>query len=148
MTCFESSEGHSFVHIMDQCYSIVPIAHGIQKNSIIKKSLSLKIRQLREGGLIDKYISDASDDLGMKGRVQFKRKEARKTVALTLSKCMATHSHECNQIFNDLLGEIEGPVIVILFLFGIALIIFVMEYCFNFDSQLYVELLQKYHPKK
>ena len=81
LSCF--SEGESFVHIMDECYGIVPVAHGIQKNSLFKKSLGLKIRQLREAGLLDKFISDASNDLANQNENIFKG-ETRKTEPLTL----------------------------------------------------------------
>ena len=51
--------GYTDVHIMEDCFYDIAIALGLAKNSPYKESIDFKISQLREGGLIAKWMSES-----------------------------------------------------------------------------------------
>lgn len=98
----------SGVHIMKECFGNVAIAYALQKNSPIRQSFNRKLQQTRQAGLIDKYIQDAADDLGLKGLTGLRKRQARKPYSLTLT-------------------EVKGPLFILLVLQVLTCLCFLAE---------------------
>lgn len=93
--------GFTDVHIMDDCFYEIAIAFGIGKNSPYKGSLDRKITQLREAGLIHKWMKA--------GEIKNEASEARKDTPFSM-------------------GQLQGPFYLYLLLVTFSMLIFVLEY--------------------
>ncbi|TRY75594.1 hypothetical protein TCAL_00526 [Tigriopus californicus] len=98
--------GQTNVFILDECFLSLPIALGLRKGSPIKPMLDYKLRQLQEGGLVQKWITDEINSFG-KLDTQFGT-EARVLESLTLF-------------------DLQGPFIVYGFAIGVSGIIILFE---------------------
>lgn len=101
------SNGEARGHIMNECYMTVQIAHGIQKQSPFKEALDHKMQQLREAGLVTKWIEDGANQIA---RMKFTSIDTSEGDPLSLE-------------------ELQGILIFYPILVLSALVIFIVEIC-------------------
>lgn len=96
---------------MDECFLSLPIAFGLKKDSPLKPMFDYKLRQLREAGLIEKWIADEISSFG-----KFEKRfgtRARDAEALTLH-------------------DLQGAFIVFSVVLGFAFVCLILELSWKF----------------
>lgn len=101
-------DGDIRIHIMREFFMDIPIALGLQQRSPFRRSINFKLMQLREAGLIAKWVSDGIN-----------------SVSTTMPFATYTSSPEPLTML-----EMKGIVIVLGVLLFVALVIFIAEHFF------------------
>ncbi|TRY75098.1 hypothetical protein TCAL_00607 [Tigriopus californicus] len=99
--------GQTNVHIMDECFLSLPIAFGLKKDSPLKPMFDYKLRQLREAGLVEKWIADEISSFGK------------------FEKSFGTRAREAEALT---LYDLQGAFIVFLAALGFAIVALVLEW--------------------
>ena len=93
--------GYTDVHVMDDCFYEIAIALGLGKNSPYRESIDLKITQMREAGLIAKWMDESE---------------------------VMEHTKEVREDEKFTLDDLQGPFLLHSILIGVSSLAFIIEY--------------------
>lgn len=103
--------GIAHAHIGRECFLPTRIGLGLQKRSPYKKALDRKVLQLKEAGIVDKWLNDAADAMN-EIRDRKLVEKAQRDKALSVS-------------------DIQGPIIVLVAMLIFDMIFLMVEMCMS-----------------